>query len=522
MAQGYLTDTIVFQSPDVDSKVWDRKDALFLATRNPYLTDLGYVTKNKKERFYLWNGTTSDVAISSVDVNDISQVVGINYSVVTNTVLTKNRSTVLDFSISAFGPTIFDATFTFNSSLPLIPIIGFKGTRAPAISGDIGHIFLEHNWANGLEEKLDWKTDVLISTNRNEQRMSLRPIPRRNWSLRLISTGTYRNKLESWLSLRKTRFLYAPIWRDVYNLSSPISEGDVTVQIQHPSDNFVVGTEISVWKDEELYEIKKISYVGQNYIGVETPFNMNWGEGISLFGPCRTFSGTGQRSVSRATENAGSFSIELMVVDDKWQPPEYQKLIYREVEVCPETPSFESPDNKWDNKWVVLDNDTGVISYDIQSIEPAISRTMKFVLLERNDSIRFIQFLNNRSGRLVPFWLPSDDKAFKIVSVSPVGSNYIVIDQIGYNFQFSDASCRRDIEICVGNSVIHARITGVETLPTGDEKLNLDVTFDIEVTPSNVLCCSWLELVRFDTDSITLHWETTSSFTTSIPVVTLP
>ena len=170
-----------------------------------------------------------------------------------------------------------------------------------------------------------------------------------------------------------------------------------------------------------------------------------------------------------------------------------------------------------------LDNDTGIIEFDIQSIEPVLSREVQFRLIGRARIDTFLRFLFYCACRLSPFWLAATDRGFELAQPAGSGATTIVIEPIGYEYALVESPAREHIEmVTTGGTVIRRRITAVETLPNGLEQWTLDSGLPMDVSAATLNRCAWLELCRLDSDGIDLKWWTNECLEATLPIMVLP
>lgn len=91
------------------------------------IRNIGYITESEFEKIFLWNGSSSDVAISAINTD---QAGGITFSGVeaADVILSRNSVPVV-FEITKYGPLAFTATFAFVSACGLDPVLALVGTR---------------------------------------------------------------------------------------------------------------------------------------------------------------------------------------------------------------------------------------------------------------------------------------------------------------------------------------------------------------------------------------------------------
>jgi len=520
MATGKLLTLTPIGIPGLSERTTDLS-AQGYTSHATHAKDVGYVTSDVKLVAFLYNGNTSSSSLTEIDGNNDAD--GIIWDATPPDAIGAMSSQKVVITITADGPLEYTAQLAFISSCLIDPILTITGTRAPQLSGDIGYLLFPHNWEDGLDELLAWKTDVMIAHDRTEQRVQLRFLPRRSWDLRLLVSGAQRRKLETWLGMRKTRYMFAPIWRDAVQLKTPISAGESIASIEESCDNYVNGTTIVVWSDWETMEIRSISGHGENYLSVDSPFLRDWPAGAML-APARYCLSLDGRRVNRFTEDVGDYRIRLMATDDGWEPQSsVTPDTYQSLPVCPFTPTWEDGDEGYDNKWVSLDNDTGVLEFDVQSEEPVFSRSARFLVIGRDSINTMLAFLKERAGRLAPFWLPANDRGFELAAEADADATTITIEPIDYEYALSESPAREHIELrTTDGTIIRRQILDVATLPSGDEQLILGESLPMAISTATLNRCAWLELVRLDSDEITIHWVTPECIEITVPVLVLP
>lgn len=522
MATGAITIPSSGSLPGLQSRTTNNAGQMFSVPTDARLRrDVGYVTQDRKVRTLLWNGTGSDVVLTGIATNG-EQADGIETSATPPDLIAAKTAQFVDITVTIDGPLEYEALLTFLSSCVHDPSLTIIGTRAPHLAGDVGYLFMPHNWQDGLDESLAWKTDVLIAHDRTEQRIQLRTMPRISWNLRLLVAGAARRKLETWLGLRKTRYLFAPVWRDETRTTAAITAGQSTVAVATERLDFAVGRWLAVYDAWNHFEIRTVTGIGLNFVSVDAPFMENWPAG-ALVAPCRYGLGLEQRQVTRFTEEVGDYRIRFEALNESLMPAMASPELYRSLPLCPAVPSWVDPEESRDNKWVRLDNDTGLIEYDIQSIEPVLRREAKFLLIGRPVIDQMLRFLFYCAGRLAPFWIAANDRAFELSQPAAEGSNLLVITSIDYEYALSGSAARTHLEmVATDGTIIRRKIIAVETLPTGDEQLTLDSALPISISAETLNRCAWLELVRLNSDEISLHWISSECLEITLPIVVLP
>lgn len=517
MAVGNIPESIIHLDPVISSGTTNREAQQFIQGLSS-LRDVGYVTRDTYIPMYLWNGSLSGATITGITADEEAE--GVEWDLVTPRPVLPKTSVRVVLTVTSEGPLEFLGLLTFLATSGNIGL-SLLGTRAPQLAGDIAYWLHGHNWENGFEESFSWKTDIMTSYNFTEQRVKIRQNPRRMWNLKYIMQGDYRRKFESELRMRKVRYSIIPHPNDIIQLSTPILAGDTTIYIDPDFTDYGIGRYLMVWENEHSYEIKSISSVGADFLIVDAPFERDWGIG-SYASSCRMTNPVDSRQVSRATDDVAVYDIQFMLTDEV-SLSIFEVDTYKGIPLCPFAINFDSITETFTNNWIKLDNDIGVIEYEITNIEPIVYREIPFMINGREEVDTFKRFLYYCSGKLQPFWIQSSEEAFRVVSDITSGDTFILIENINYSAYSFGGYARANIEIITTSGiVVRATIVDVEVLPSFEEKLILSASIDYDIPITSILKCSWLEKVRLDSDNISIKWEMGNTLISKLPIRTIP
>lgn len=390
----------------------------------------------------------------------------------------------------------------------------------PYISPDIGYLFFHHNWERGFQEVLEWKTDIIAAQDRTEQRIRLRAMPRRTFDLQCLVSAKGRRLAETWFGLRGTKYMLAPVWRDAQRLSTSISAGDTTVYVPTEHLDFAVGRLVAVWDAWNNYEIRAVTEIHADHIVVDAIFGSDWDAQSTRVAPCRFGLCADGRRVSRFTEDVAEYSFSFEALHEA-EPVIAAETAYQDIAVCPFVPSSVDSEEDVASDWLRIDNEIGAVEYNIRSADPILTRDEFFLVVGRDNIATMLNFLHARAGRLSPFWLASNDRAFELAEPASSGATTITIEPIGYETSLYGSTSRTNIELkTTDGTVIRRAITAVAAV--GDnEQLTLDSALPVDISAATLDRCAWLEQVRLDSDEITLNWVSWDCIELTLPVVVL-
>ena len=479
--------------------------------------ELGYLRRERKFRVFLYSG--QDYTLGAIIPTDAD---GISQDLTTPASLTGGTSKSLIFTVTLEGPLEFLAFFDFIST-GLDSTLTITGTRAPTISGAIANMFFPHNWEQGFNEFLRWKTDVLIAHDRTEQRIKLRSRPRREWSLSYFETGIPRRKLENYLAARLTRYYLVPVWYDARPIPTALTVGDDAVVIRTKEFDYHLDRPVALFDAWNNYEILTINTMADDQLTFVEPLTKDWPAG-AMIAPLRYCRIIESKRVNRFTADAAAYEVTAETIGETLPELRIAPELYETYPVCPFPAGWRDNANDLiSNKWVRLDNDTGVVQFDIQAEEPVFQRAAQFLINGRVDILEFHKFLAEQSGRLHPFWLTSDAREFSLALPVVADDTSITIHSIDYASTLDGSTARSYIELILKNgTVLRRQIVGVTSLPGDLEQLDVDTAFTAGFSESDLDQAAWNELVRFNSDDLELKWFTDEALEATIPVVSLP
>jgi hypothetical protein len=231
---------------------------------------------------------------------------------------------------------------------------------------------------------------------------------------------------------------------------------------------------------------------------------------------------TERRKIRRITSDVSAIEITADPTDETRRLPRATPGRYHSEFVCPFLASWSEDEEGIDHAWTLLDNDTGIISVLARSDEPVLSRAVSFLIDGRGAVDDFLFFIADLAGRVNPFWLPTLAVNVKIIGESAIGSQFITIQQMGYEIFSYNNPARMDLEfMAVDGTIFRAHITGVLSTVEGHEQLTLDTPLTFAISEETIVRSAWLERVRLDNDTVDINWLSPTMVEVKLMVVAL-
>jgi hypothetical protein len=121
------------------------------------------------------------------------------------------------------------------------------------------------NWANGINERLEWLTDVMPSEAEVEQRRALRRGPRRSIEASFLRSREKRAWLDNFLVGIGRRLFLVPLWFEQYKVPGGLTIGQTTLTF--PADSLAMrefrvdDLVLIIDKDHLNYEVLRVATV---------------------------------------------------------------------------------------------------------------------------------------------------------------------------------------------------------------------------------------------------------------------
>ncbi|EPP9652643.1 hypothetical protein PSP82_005930, partial [Pseudomonas aeruginosa] len=273
----------------------------------PGRLDLGNVVSVQERPVSVWNAHFTPRTLSRIDREDAD---GISLAGQPSPPLpfAALQERIWTVAVSTDGPPVVDARIVWQlqDEQPLILVITGNRITAWPFAPD---------WADGVQESLEWLTELLTSTSGVEQRRSLRLSPRRSFEAEFYAQARERVLLDLSLAGWGGRIWALPVWPDIQLLASVTAAGALTVECDTRWRDFRAGG-LALLRGESAfeYEVVEIQDLAASAIQLARPVQRRWPAGSRLY-PIRTAQLTEQPALTRLTDTLYSAQARFMVMD---------------------------------------------------------------------------------------------------------------------------------------------------------------------------------------------------------------
>lgn len=369
---------------------------------------------------------------------------------------------------------------------------------------------LTPNWANGIVERVEYKTEVLPSESDEEQRRSLRRFPRRTIEASFLRKDAQRARFENFAIGVGNDVLLVPLWHEQYTLSETLGStlrfpaGSLLMREFFAGDLVIVSN-----RNPDDYEILTIATVtlGTDTIGFDSAPQRTWPAGARVT-PLRTARVLEAPQISQVTGAAATLDLRFHLVEPlKWPDPSWG--------YC--APLFRFRANRAtpiqmgvDRRVFVLDNETAAPEVTDVGRRSRVTLRLALMLKGRERVYAYRQFVAMARGRSVRFWMPSFSR--DLFPIDTVSGDYFDVRQCGLTAYLKDAQeARRSIvfEFNDGRPSIYREIIRSEETIAG-ERIFVSAPIP-QIEPEDLSRVAFVTGSRFDQDSFEFLHRTDSS-----------
>lgn len=375
-----------------------------------------------------------------------------------------------------------------------------------------------------ITEKLEWLTDI-IETFSDEQRIALRLAPRRKITYSYIKEPLAGSAMELFARRQIVKRIGIPIWFEAERVPS-IQSGATTINFD--TENASYTNTVFIWENDNKYEALGIANLREDGIDLEQPVGKNYNN--ALVTPLLT--GIVQDGLHMKKAAGATYaSAEFIIIDDKNIADDFEPKEQGDGYVILTDADFiiEDFNERIYQAIEFIDNGQSII--EIEPNRELIEKTSiaNKVTKSKEELWQWRAFLHKMRGRQGAFWIPSYRNEIQLVDKIEAKSVIAKIKPIGLS---SYGKFPISTLITANNAAheynVYVKILDARPSPNGEyEEITLsraiypDVPWsERDLYPENVVRWNILDLVRLDTDQVTIQHEGKNA-KSSVPIRTV-
>lgn len=473
----------------------------------PHVKDLGFVLTETQFGVEVWNAFRN----ASQILGAISST-GSGGATVTDPfgeplLFAAMDSRTYQIGVPTSGPAQINQDIVFEF------LSGIAGSDVEITGSRITVLSVAPDWNEGMEESIEYLTDVLTAYSDNEQRRALRQLPRRAIRYRALTLKARDAAgMESLVWGWQHQPYGVPFWPDAQPLLSDVPAGSFSIPVNTTDRLFAAGGLLAIWVDEFTFEALSIETVAANSITVSSPTQNSWTAGagtrvIPIF-LCRLPKTV---EVIRHSSEIDEMDLAFIGEADQAAPAPTTSLTqYKGFDVLEIAPNWDEAPLKraYARSMVTIDPKVGPIEVIDKGGSAIVGQEFPWWLDTHAKVTTFRAFILKRLGRLVPFWIPTWDQ--DLVLAQDVGATDIgiLVQSEFYSRFLFGVPARRYIAFIPtdGSGNVYAHVTAATDNGNGTETLSLETPTGKAFAKGSTMV-SFLTLARLANDSNAIRWD---------------
>lgn len=471
---------------------------------NPQQLDLGNVVSTQTSPVYLWNAFLEPRTLNGITGLDE----GIEVSGQPAPPLFFNALQELPWQLTVTpdGQPVLDTviTWVFDNGRN-------AGLRVTA-NRIIAWTFVP-DWGDSIRERLTAATDILQSESAVSQRRKLRLAPRREFSGPMYAEGHERQLLDLSLFGWSDRIWSIPIWPDIQLLDVGIAADVDFIPCSTSHLDFRAGG-LAMLRGESAFISETVEILDVLSAGLQLKRNtqLPWPAGTRLY-PARAAQLLEEPALSKLTDRLVEAEVRFLIVEPSDWPGWLPITLYRGRPVWDRRPD--------DSENLTHASERLRSTLDSGFAQPLITDTARRALqvlgqrhldLGREARALVRSFIYGMEGRQQVVWVPTHMDDLTLLAPASAVATTIDVANIGYTRFSNGKPGRRDIRIeRWSGPALMRRITGATELDAQTERLALDAALGIDLQPADLARISWMNLMRFESDTQEIEHMTDSA-----------
>jgi len=170
------------------------------------------------------------------------------------------------------------------------------------------------DWAGGVLERLEFRTDIMVAYRGEEQRRSVRRAPRRIVEFDVTLADDERRAMEVSLWGNGAQIWLVPLWFDGQQLQADAAIGSTTVSVQTDYRDFEVGQPAIVIANHRTFEEVTISGKTGTTLTLSAPLTNAWPSGSVIY-PARIARLEDRQGLSRFTGQVSRTRVRFRLLE---------------------------------------------------------------------------------------------------------------------------------------------------------------------------------------------------------------
>lgn len=376
-------------------------------------------------------------------------------------------------------------------------------------------------WRETFSVVTSFKTEIISSQSGKEQRRAMRHAARRVFSFKADALPKNIDRLYFLLSTALRNTVVMPEPTRFRRLASAMQEGDGSLSVDSPADWIKVGGYVALLENGNA-EVHQVLSVAGNVIGLASSTRFSWSERARL-SPAWKGLLSDSLSFQLPTNRVAQGSIDFSLLPGQELPdsvePDIENTIYDRELFSFDANWADAPELSVTQSRDIVDYGRGAIA--LFTPVPFSARVYAFDVMNREPEAAYAltDFFSRMRGRQGEFFFaPPGSVALRLYDQVAEGTREVVVTGTLAASVFQTDPSFRYVVIKLDTGYSYHRKVMSATVEGSRTRLVLDLGVPEIISEKNVVGFSWVAVGRFESDDLTIDWQTTRVSTSRVAV----
>lgn len=378
-----------------------------------------------------------------------------------------------------------------------------------AIDLTLRPFFIPPNWREQLLERLQFRTDAIVSEDYTTQTRATRLTPRRSFEYSMGADKLLRQRFANTAYLRGAGLWYLPTWVDGVTLLAAAAAASDTILAAADGRPFLVGGPAFIQSpDLSTFELVELAQVNAGNMVLAGALASAFPAGSMVY-PCLRARLDLQFSSSAFTSSASYGRLKFNIAEPNPFAPYAWPTLYRTFPVLLDRPET-TRDPESVVQWMLdgLDDEIGIPTFRDPVGVPLYRQAHDWKLRTRAELDRFRGMTYALEGKQRSIWVPTWADDLTLHANLNAGQTGMQVKRCGAAALLGKVN-RRDLRIETTLGVYYRRIANAVDPGAGAfETLTLDAALPTALTTANVVQISYMALCRSESDNFEFNYFT--------------
>lgn len=468
------------------------------------LYNFGVITDDKTDKFHVFNGYKHPVTLDKVVLKNLTGVRVLSNQGTFPVTITPYRSVDLRLFVGSSGSAQIDGSATLHFSNGDTLTIQIKGVRLILWN-------VKPNWTESVKEQFEYKTDILTSYNKKEQRRGFMMQPRQRYSYTANVTNNHLMQLRNMLHGWQDKAFMMPFWWQPARLEADVPAGATKIRLRDFEQyDFVRGGSIVIWVDSNMNEVLQIKEINGNELEFIAPISQAFSKDTIVY-PATTVRLNPEMQLVNNSSTVSTIDIEAVVVqqDMKIPMPEtpYQpEATYKGVEVLERKPNWASElSETYQSTIGEIDYGYGVREWLSRDIPSLTQRELEFVAKSYSSILWWKAFIHRQKGALKSFIVPTHTFDAVMVNDAERGENVLVFRDDYFSTIVRASRERKYLRVKTAKKVYYFSVNALKQ--SGSYvSITIEEKLDEKLEAKDVQQISFMQRMRFASDDVEIEY----------------